>query len=112
MVENGNRTFCFKSASEKKTKVEEFSSQLASKESIAVERKTAVDRKLDRVRPALEEAQKAVSNINSAAIAEIKSMKAPPEVLTRVMTGVLMVLGRHDTSWDAIKRFKPMTFMC
>ena len=92
------------SASEKKSKIEEFSSQLGAKQSIAAERKAAVDRKLDRVKPALEEAQKAVSNISSSSIAEIKSMKAPPEVLTRVMTAVLMVLGRHDTSWDAIKR--------
>ena len=67
-------------------------------------RKTAIDAELAEIQPLVEEAKTAVGNIKTETLGEIRSLRAPPDVIRDILEGVLSVMGIYDTSWVSMKR--------
>ena len=53
----------------------------------------------------LQTAKAAVGGIQPSALAEIRSLRAPPEVIRDILEGVLRLMGIKDTSWVSMKTF-------
>nr|CAD7413402.1 unnamed protein product [Timema cristinae] len=68
-------------------------------------RKRAIDEELAEIEPLIREATAAVGNIKSESLSEIRSMRAPPEVIRDILEGVLRLMGILDTSWNSMKIF-------
>lgn len=68
-------------------------------------RKAEIEDELSSITPILESAKKAVGQISSTQLNEIRSLKMPPEPIADVISGVLMLLGIKDTSWHSMKKF-------
>jgi len=51
------------------------------------------------------EARTAIGNIKSESLSEIRSLRAPPDVIRDILEGVLRLMGIHDTSWNSMKSF-------
>ena len=49
-------------------------------------------------------AKSAVGNIKSESLSEIRSLRAPPDVIRDILEGVLRLMGIFDTSWVSMKR--------
>ena len=64
----------------------------------------AIDAELVDIMPLVEEAQKAVGSIKSESLSEIRSLRAPPDVIRDILEGVLRLMGIFDTSWVSMKR--------
>lgn len=60
---------------------------------------------LAEVEPILQEARSAVGNIKTEALSEIRSLRAPPDVIRDILEGVLRLMGTQDTSWNSMKTF-------
>lgn len=65
------------------------------------EQKQVCERELAEAKPALEQANKAVMNINSADISEMKGMAKPPPLVQTVMASICLLLGQKETWVDA-----------
>ncbi|PSN45379.1 Cytoplasmic dynein 2 heavy chain 1 [Blattella germanica] len=46
-----------------------------------------------------------VGNIKSESLSEIRSMRAPPDIIRDILEGVLRLMGILDTSWNSMKTF-------
>ncbi len=57
------------------------------------------------VQPMIDSARKAVGQIKSDNITEIRSLKSPPDAIRDVLEGVLLVMGQQDLSWASMKKF-------
>lgn len=68
-------------------------------------RKAAIENELSLVAPILQEASAAVSQIKNEALSEIRSLRAPPDIVRDVLEGVLRLMGVRDTSWNSMKMF-------
>ncbi|KAM7291629.1 hypothetical protein ISCGN_028202 [Ixodes scapularis] len=53
----------------------------------------------------LQKAKAAVGSIKSDALSEIRSLRAPPDVIRDILEGVLRLMGIFDTSWVSMKSF-------
>lgn len=53
----------------------------------------------------LQEARQAVGNIKNESLSEIRSLRAPPDIIRDILKGVLMLMGIYDTSWVSMKRY-------
>lgn len=53
----------------------------------------------------VQEASQAVAGISSEALAEVRSLRAPPAPVRDVLEGVLRLMGIQDTSWNSMKTF-------
>lgn len=53
----------------------------------------------------VQKARSAVGSIKSDAISEIRSLRAPPEVIRDILEGVLRLMGIGDMSWNNMKTF-------
>ena len=85
--------------------------QKLSEESLKLEqRKKAIDIELSEIEPAVREAQQAVGNIKSESLSEIRSLRAPPDVIRDILEGVLRLMGIYDTSWNSMKRCGSLCF--
>lgn len=51
------------------------------------------------------EASTAIGNIKSESLSEIRSLRAPPDVIRDILEGVLRLMGILDTSWNSMKTF-------
>ena len=67
-------------------------------------RKGAIDEELKTIEPTLKAAQAAVGGIKSETLGEIRSLRAPPDVIRDILEGVLRMMGIFDTSWVSMKR--------
>lgn len=94
--------------------------QLSGENSMIAERQTAVQEQLKDVQPLVDAAKRAVAQIKNDQIAEIRSLKSPPEAIYDVLEvwmlvcinvldvplqGVMRVLGQDDMSWNGMKKF-------
>lgn len=70
-----------------------------------MQRKQAIELELKDVEPILKEASLAVGQIKSEALSEIRSLRAPPEIIRDILEGVLRLMGIRDTSWNSMKSF-------
>lgn len=55
--------------------------------------------------PLIAEARQAVGNIKNESLSEIRSLRAPPDVIRDILEGVLRLMGIQDTSWNSMKTF-------
>ncbi|XP_043684796.1 cytoplasmic dynein 2 heavy chain 1 [Vespula pensylvanica] len=68
-------------------------------------RKTDIEGELSKVEPLVEQASQAVAGISADALAEVRSLRAPPAPVRDVLEGVLRLMGIKDTSWNSMKTF-------
>merc|ERR1712113_381646 len=68
------------------------------------ERTAAVQAELAEAKPALEAAQKAVSNINKKQLNEIKALKKPPKMVDMTMRAVAVLMGRKIKDWKQVQK--------
>lgn len=92
-------------ASDRRKEVEKLQAQLAIEEGELHEKKVGIETELQDVQPMLDAARKAVGQIKSDNINEIRSLKMPPDAIRDVLEGVLRILGQQDTSWANMKKF-------
>lgn len=60
---------------------------------------------IHQVEPILREACEAVGSIKSESLSEVRSLRAPPEVVRDILQAVLLFMGIFDTSWEAMRKF-------
>ncbi|KAJ2828525.1 dynein heavy chain, partial [Coemansia erecta] len=77
--------------------------ELATKDVAIRERRAVVVRDLERAEPAVEEAQRAVSNIKKQQLTEVRAMANPPAAVKLAMEGVCTLLGHRQTDWKALQ---------
>lgn len=68
-------------------------------------RKKAIDLELAEIEPLIQEASAAVGNIKPESLSEIRSLRAPPDIIRDILEGVLRLMGILDTSWNSMKIF-------
>merc|ERR1712115_662130 len=68
------------------------------------ERTSAVEAELAEAKPALEAAQKAVSNINKKQLNEIKALKKPPQMVEMTMNCVVTLMGKKIKNWKDVQK--------
>ncbi|KAI4495703.1 hypothetical protein M0802_008538 [Mischocyttarus mexicanus] len=68
-------------------------------------RKADIEGELSKVEPLVEQAAQAVAGISADALAEVRSLRAPPAPVRDVLEGVLRLMGIKDTSWNSMKTF-------
>ncbi|XP_071452948.1 cytoplasmic dynein 2 heavy chain 1 [Hetaerina americana] len=88
-----------------KGEMEALQEKMIKENKVLVERKAAIDSELSEVEPLVREASKAVGEIKSEALSEIRSLRAPPDVVRDILEGVLRLMGIQDTSWNSMKIF-------
>ncbi|KMQ91499.1 cytoplasmic dynein 2 heavy chain 1-like protein [Lasius niger] len=81
-----------------KTNTERESAELAL-------RKADIESELGKVEPLVAQAAQAVAGISADALAEVRSLRAPPAPVRDVLEGVLRLMGIKDTSWNSMKTF-------
>ncbi|XP_058489723.1 dynein cytoplasmic 2 heavy chain 1 isoform X2 [Solea solea] len=98
-------TTSMQNASDQKTEMEKIKGKMAQEVSKIEERKAKIDDELREVQPLVDEAKRAVGNIKSEALSEIRSLRMPPDVIRDILEGVLRLMGIFDTSWVSMKSF-------
>ncbi|XP_069942834.1 cytoplasmic dynein 2 heavy chain 1 isoform X1 [Cherax quadricarinatus] len=98
-------TDTMKNANAQKVQMETLKDQTVNENKIIAERKKAIDEELAEIEPIVREAKEAVGNIKSEALTEIRSLRAPPEIIRDILEGVLRLMGVQDTSWNSMKTF-------
>ncbi|KAM3968298.1 LOW QUALITY PROTEIN: dynein cytoplasmic heavy chain beethoven [Aphomia sociella] len=68
-------------------------------------RKKEIETELASVEPVIAAARAAVSDIRPESLSEVRSLRAPPDVVRDVLEGVLRLMGIADTSWHSMKNF-------
>lgn len=94
-----------KSATDKKNDLIEMRSKAQQNSKLLMERKAAIEIELREVEPILREAVSAVGQIKSESLSEIRSLRAPPDIIRDILEGVLRLMGTKDTSWNSMKSF-------
>ena len=90
-------------ATDQKAEMEELKKQAADENRKLEKRKVEIDAELAEINPLVEEAKAAVGNIKSETLGEIRSLRAPPDVIRDILEGVLKLMGIQDTSWVSMK---------
>ncbi|XP_075742036.1 dynein cytoplasmic heavy chain beethoven [Rhipicephalus microplus] len=91
--------------SEQKAEMEQLRATMRQESERLKERKQHIDRELAQIEPLVQNAQQAVGSIRSDALSEIRSLRAPPDVIRDILEGVLRLMGIFDTSWVSMKSF-------
>ncbi|XP_055594856.1 cytoplasmic dynein 2 heavy chain 1 [Uranotaenia lowii] len=94
-----------RNANDQKTELLELQRKTQQSSVKLTERKKAIEAELSLVEPVLQEASAAVGQIKTEALSEIRSLRAPPEVVRDILEGVLRLMGIRDTSWNSMKTF-------
>ncbi|CAH2063387.1 unnamed protein product, partial [Iphiclides podalirius] len=68
-------------------------------------RKKEIEEELASVEPVIKAARAAVGDIKPESLSEVRSLRAPPDVVRDVLEGVLRLMGIADTSWHSMKSF-------
>ena len=95
---------CLQSASDQKVEMEELKKKAAVESTKLEKRKADIDSELSEIEPLVREAKEAVGNIKTETLGEIRSLRAPPDVIRDILEGVLSLMGIFDTSWVSMKR--------
>lgn len=98
-------TTTMKNATNQKSDLMELKTKAQENSKLLLERKAAVELELKDVEPILKEAVAAVGQIKTEALSEIRSLRAPPEIIRDILEGVLRLMGTRDTSWNSMKSF-------
>jgi dynein heavy chain 2 len=62
-------------------------------------RKNEIEDELKEIQPLIDEAKRAVGQISSDTLTEIRSLRAAPDAVKDILEGVLRLMGTQDTSW-------------
>eukprot|EP00049_Salpingoeca_infusionum_P001770 m.50835 g.50835 ORF g.50835 m.50835 type:complete len:4155 (+) comp11193_c0_seq1:125-12589(+) len=92
-------------ASSQKSEAEQLRTELAAEEEKLTQRKQAIDVELSAIQPIIDEAQKAVGQIKPDSLADIRRLRAPPDIIVHILQGVLTLMGIYDTSWKSMRSF-------
>ncbi|CAB3367864.1 Hypothetical predicted protein [Cloeon dipterum] len=92
-------------ANTQKAEMENLKAQTVKENEHLASRKKEIDLELAEIEPLVQEAQAAVGNIKTESLSEIRSLRAPPEVIRDILEGVLRLMGIQDTSWNSMKIF-------
>lgn len=68
-------------------------------------RRKLINDQLSKIEPQLKAANQAVNSIKLSDLNEIRSLRAPPEIIRDILEAVLRLLGNLDTSWNSMKTF-------
>jgi len=98
-------TSSMNSSEEQKVELEEIKLKTEKESSKLNIRKAEIEAELKETEPLLQAAKAAVGSIKSESLAEIRSLRAPPEVIRDILEGVLRLMGVNDTSWVSMKSF-------
>ncbi|KAG5876642.1 hypothetical protein JTB14_012987 [Gonioctena quinquepunctata] len=94
-----------KNANSHKEEMESLKIKTQEENTQLVKRKKEIETELAEVEPLIEEARSAVGNIKAESLSEIRSLRAPPEIIRDILEGVLKLMGIQDTSWNSMKTF-------
>ena len=98
-------TDTMKNANTQKSEMQDLKSNTMKEEKSIAERKKVIDEELKEVEPLIEEAKRAVGNIKSETLTEIRSLRVPPDVIRDILEATLLLMGTEDTSWNSMKSF-------
>ena len=98
-------TMAMDGAETQKGEMEKMKINAAKEKENIQKRKAVIQKELDQVQPVVDEAKKAVGNLQARDLNEIRSLRAPPEVIRDILEGVLKLMGNQDTSWTSMKSF-------
>ncbi|CAG2190736.1 DNCH2 [Mytilus edulis] len=98
-------TVSMQNAGDQKNEMTVLKQQAAEEDKVLQKRKKVIDVELKEVEPLVQEAKAAVGNIRPDALTEIRSLRAPPDVIRDILEGVLRLMGIFDTSWVSMKSF-------
>lgn len=98
-------TLTMRNANDQRSNLQDLHQQTQASREKLLERKAAIEVQLQEVEPILREATAAVGAIKGEALSEIRSLRAPPEVIRDILEGVLRLMGVRDTSWNSMKSF-------
>ncbi|XP_015793625.1 cytoplasmic dynein 2 heavy chain 1-like [Tetranychus urticae] len=88
-----------------KVELEQIKQQTERESMTLTKRKGEIEIELKEIEPILQSAKAAVGGIKSESLSEIRSLRAPPEVIRDILEGVLRLMGVSDTSWVSMKSF-------
>ena len=98
-------TDTMKNANTQKSEMQDLKSNTMKEEKSISERKKLIDEELKEIEPLIEEAKKAVGNIKSETLTEVRSLRVPPDVIRDILEATLLLMGIEDTSWNSMKSF-------
>ncbi|OTF78461.1 cytoplasmic dynein 2 heavy chain 1-like protein [Euroglyphus maynei] len=90
---------------DKKIELEDVQQRIKVETENLKQRKSKIDEELGEIEPILQSAKAAIGGIRSDSLSEIRSLRAPPEVIRDILEGVLRLMGVNDTSWVSMKTF-------
>lgn len=90
-------------AGEQKIEMEDLKVKIEAENKILAKRKAEIEEELKEVQPIVDEAKRAVGQIKSESLSEIRALRAPPDAVRDILEGVLRLMGILDTSWTSIK---------
>jgi dynein heavy chain 2, cytosolic len=95
----------FQDAGTQKSEMEQLALKV-NEETIFIERqKQQIDSELAETQPLVDQAKQAVSSLRPETLVEIRSLRAPPDVIKDILEGVLKLMGVLDTSWTSMKAY-------
>ena len=92
-------------ASEQKFEMETLTRKQFEERNQLEDRKRAIAIELSEIMPIVEQSKSAVSAIKPESLAEMRALRAPPDVIRDILEGVLRLMGIYDTSWNSMKTF-------
>eukprot|EP00090_Calanus_glacialis_P009483 TRINITY_DN17857_c0_g1_i1.p1 TRINITY_DN17857_c0_g1~~TRINITY_DN17857_c0_g1_i1.p1 ORF type:complete len:1541 (-),score=379.52 TRINITY_DN17857_c0_g1_i1:129-4454(-) len=98
-------TDTMRNANTQKSEMQDLKSSTMKEEREISERKKAIDEEMKEVEPLIAEAKKAVGNIKNETLSEVRSLRAPPDVIRDILEATLILMGIQDTSWNSMKSF-------
>ena len=98
-------TDTMKNANTQKSEMQGLKANTLKEEKSISERKKLIDEELKEIEPLITEAKKAVGNIKSETLTEIRSLRVPPDVIRDILEATLLLMGIEDTSWNSMKSF-------
>ncbi|XP_054277851.1 dynein heavy chain, cytoplasmic-like isoform X3 [Macrosteles quadrilineatus] len=90
-------------AEKKKVESQEIQRQIDQQKVVIAEKQKVVSADLDRVEPAVIEAQQAVKEIKKQQLVEVRSMANPPAVVKMALESICLLLGENVADWKAIR---------
>ncbi|CAF2056597.1 unnamed protein product [Rotaria magnacalcarata] len=92
-------------AGSQKTEMEQLAVKVNEETAFIERQKREIDNELAETQPLVDQAKQAVGSLRSETLVEIRSLRAPPDVIKDILEGVLKLMGVLDTSWTSMKGF-------
>ncbi|KAM9149649.1 LOW QUALITY PROTEIN: cytoplasmic dynein 1 heavy chain 1-like [Pangshura tecta] len=87
-------------AEKKKDLSQDIQEQLHKQQAVIADKQMSVKEKLDKVEPAVIEAQNAVKSIKKQHLVEVRSMANPPAAVKLALESICLLLGESTTDWN------------